>query len=76
MAGNTVIPYNSRIKVARGVRYPWDEWFMKGRFTLVRGKHFGGKVHGMAQTARTAAAVRNIRISVSIGEDRLTITVK
>ena len=61
-----------------GIRYPWREWFAKAvkeDFTVRKGVHFTGMVHGMAQTARQAAKRLGIRITVSIGEDFVSFRV-
>jgi hypothetical protein len=58
-----------------GVRYPWREWFNAGSVTIKQGKDFEAEPHGMAQTARQAAARLGYTISVAIHGSSLTITV-
>ena len=38
------------------VRYPWQKWFDKGRFTLRKGKHYHCQTHSMATLIRLTAA--------------------
>lgn len=72
-------PSKTKPAQPHGVRYPWDSWFNKGKFTLVRGKDFVGLPHGILRTAKQAATARKIHITGSIesvdGVDRVTITV-
>lgn len=56
-------------------RHPWDRWFSKKSFTLVKGKDFACQPHGMAQAVRNAAAMDKFRKSVSIHIEGETITV-
>ena len=58
------------------IRYPWDKWFSRKKFRLVRPTHFSCKVHCMAQLIRTKAASRGLRVSIRIGEDSVTVEVK
>lgn len=57
------------------VRHPWDKWFQKSRFNLVRGKHFGGMPHAMAVQVRNAASLRGYDASVYIDGNTLAITI-
>lgn len=59
----------------RETRYPWREWFATKAFVLVRGKHFHGQPHGVAETARQAARRLGVSVSINIDDDRLTIRV-
>jgi hypothetical protein len=47
------------------VRHPWEKWFSKKSFRLIRGKHFNGMVHSMAQQVRNAASARGLRVSIA-----------
>ncbi len=66
-----------------GVRYAWREWFQQAKTTpveLIQGLHFEGLPHGMAQTARQAAArygmqASGYRLKISIGPRDVTIQV-
>lgn len=62
-------------KRPRGLRYPWDDWLSKGRFTLVRGVHYNCATHGMHQTAINAARKRGLKISVRMTDGTITIAV-
>ena len=46
--------------------YPWDRWFKKKRFTLVRGVHYECMTHSMAQQVRDAACQRGVGVHVKI----------
>lgn len=61
-------------KKKKPVRYDWDRWFRKKKFTLVYGKQYRCLAHGMTTQIRTAAIARGLRVSVHVGQD-LTITV-
>lgn len=56
-------------------RYPWDIWFAKKDFTLVKGKDFHGQPHGMMMTTRHAAKRHGLEVSVNVDGDRLNIRV-
>lgn len=58
-----------------GRRYPWQDWFGRGEFTLLRGKDFHCKTHGMAAMVRNAASRHRIRIHMEQDELRLKIKV-
>ena len=49
-----------------GRRYPWETWFARKRFTLVRGRDYDCLTHGMAQTVRNAAASDKFRVKVRL----------
>ena len=51
------------------VRYPWDMWLKKKKFTLVKGKDYRGMPHSMAQQIRNAAHSRNLKVSISIWDN-------
>ena len=57
-----------------GVRYPWARWFGLGSVTLVRGRDYHIMTHGLAQTARQAAARLGFSLRVEIGEGILKLT--
>jgi hypothetical protein len=56
--------------------YPWDHWFKRRRFNLVRGNHYNCQPHSMAVLVRINAARRGIKVSVKISEGVLTVTKK
>lgn len=58
----------------RYARHPWDKWFKKRKFRLTRGVHFDGMPHAMSVQVRSAARDRDIRVSVTINGDTLTVT--
>lgn len=52
-----------------GHRYPWDDWFAKNEFILIRDRDFPGiALHGMAAMVRNAASARGISVTVTIAE--------
>ena len=59
---------------ANDVRHPWNRWFRRRRFQLVRGEDYRCQPHAMSVQVRNAAAKRNLRVSVQIEEGVLTIT--
>lgn len=67
---------NLRIARPHGCRYPWREWFSRGRVDLLRGVHYHGQPHGFAATARQAAERLGLRVGVLIRGDRVTLWVK
>lgn len=60
----------------RGARYPWEQWFDRGSFTVVRGVDFFCTVGGMVVNTRVAAGRLGLRVRISVGEDRLEVAVK
>ena len=57
--------------------YPWDDWFAKSEFTLVRGKHFDCMTHSMIAQIRTAARQRKKQVAVQVYyEDKILVTVR
>ena len=38
-----------------GQRYPWEDWFSKGSFSLTKGRDYECQTHGMAGMIRNAA---------------------
>lgn len=77
-APNRISPLPRAVNVSnwRGARYPWEQWFGRGSFTVVRGEDFHCTVGGMVVNTRVAARRLGLRVRVSVGDDRLTITVK
>lgn len=57
------------------VRYPWDQWFKRRKFRLVRHRQFNCQCHSMGVQVRNAAAKRGIRISINIDEDTDSLSV-
>lgn len=43
-------------------KYPWEEWFALGTFTLVGGVHYHCSQSTMAQTVRNNASSRGLRV--------------
>ena len=59
-----------------GARYPWTEWFGHDvPIKIVQGADFEGQPHGMAQTARQAAARMGLKIKVRITHNSVTLEV-
>lgn len=58
------------------VRYPWDDWFRRPAFTLVRGRDFWCLLHGMVGMVRNVARVKGLRVSVRVvAADRIKVEV-
>lgn len=59
-------------------RYPWQVWFRKSVFTIVRGVDFDNRCYVMAQMIRNVARDPryNLSVSISISDDDKTLTVK
>ena len=54
-------------KIGPGLpKYPWDRWFRRKRFTLVKNKDYDCMTHSMAIQVRQAAWKREIQVSVRI----------
>lgn len=62
-------------KKKKPTRYPWDKWFGRSKFRLVRGKHFQCATHGMAGQIRNAAVLYGVKVSIKVKEDTLVVTV-
>lgn len=58
-----------------GVRYPWSKWFLRGRFTLRRGRDYECASHGMAQQVRNTAYKRGVTVSLEVGDDHVKVQV-
>lgn len=56
--------------------YPWEQWFAKGRFKLVHGKHFHCTLSGMTINVRQAAKRLGLRVRIEQGWSELTVIVK
>ena len=52
--------------MAKQKRHPWDRWFKKDQFTLVRGRDFACMAHSMSVQVRSAAAARGLYVRVLI----------
>lgn len=48
----------------RPYRYPWDEWFEQGEFTVHRGTDFGCAAGVMSQTIRVQAWKRGVGVTI------------
>lgn len=57
-----------------GRRYPWNRWFMRGRFCLRRGIDYEHHTHTMAQMIRNVASKRGLRVSIRIAPDGQSLT--
>lgn len=57
------------------IRYPWDRWFGKSKFRIVRGKHFYCATYCMAGQVRNAAVLYDVKVSIKVKEDTLVVTV-
>ncbi len=55
-------------------RHPFDKWFKRKNFKLVRGKHFNCMIHCMNVQLRNAAARRNIRLSINVDGNTLHVS--
>jgi len=55
------------------IRYPWDKWFHKKSFKLVRGEDYFCQPHSMAVQVRGAASKRGLSVHVSINEKVITV---
>jgi hypothetical protein len=58
-----------------GRRYPWDRWFARGRFTIMQGHDFNGRLDTMAVQVRAAALARGLRVQVIIDEADASLAV-
>lgn len=56
-------------------RHPWDKWFGYRQFTLRKGRQYTCQSYSMAQQVRNAAAERDVKVSIRILNDRITVTV-
>lgn len=57
-------------------KHPWDVWFdraLYGEVTLRRGKDYSGLSHGMAQQARGAAFERDLRLTIQVQSEFITL---
>lgn len=59
----------------KATRYPWDEWFARKSVTLVKGRDYVVQSHGFGMNARMAAKSRGLRVSITVKEKYITITV-
>ncbi len=57
-------------------RYPWDRWFVKDRFKLVKGKDYRCTTISMAQQVRNAAVQYGLKVAIDEVEDGLLVTVE
>lgn len=56
-------------------RYPWEEWFAQGKFTVYRDVDFNGMLYTMAQQVRNAANRLGCRVNIKLDESEGSITV-
>lgn len=60
---------------ATTIRHPWKQWLSRKRkFCLVKGKDYSCQTHSMAQQFRNLASKMNLRVSIQIRGDQLTIS--
>ena len=61
-----------------GRRYPWKEWFSKGKFKLVRGRDYNGRTDTFIQRIYSKAGPSgyNIGIGITVSDDNNSITVR
>ena len=62
--------------MAKQKRHPWDKWFGYRQFALKKGRQYTCQSHTMAQQVRNAAAERDMKVSIRILGDRITVIVK
>ena len=55
--------------------YPWDSWFGRGKFKVIRGKHFDCQVHSMAAQIRNYASKNNFHVSLGVNENTIDVEV-
>lgn len=67
--GSTVEKVKTELKL-----HPFDNWFKKSRFKLVKGKHYNCMPHSMSQQIRNAAAKRGLTVSVHIQGEILIVS--
>lgn len=58
-----------------GARYPWSEWFEMGTFRLERGTHYDCNTFSMGYSARRAAKLMGLKISIQTMEQAIIIRV-
>ena len=64
------------MKKSNGVtQHPWDRWFRKRRFRLLRGRDYTCMTHCMSVQVRAAAIKRGLRASVMVN-DMLSLSVE
>lgn len=57
-------------------KYPWDDWFNKGKFTLKNPRDYTCQTHSMAQQVRNAANLfEDVKVSIRIEGTTLEVTV-
>lgn len=64
----------SRKQIKHHPGYPWDKWFSRKTFTVVRGVDYDCAVHGMASQIRTRASLRGLRVSLEIIDGTIKVT--
>ncbi len=57
------------------VSYPWDEWFARKEFTLVRGEDFHSTMVGMRQMIRRQAVWRNVGVKTTVWGETIHVLV-
>ncbi len=62
-------------KPRRWNRHPWDAWFSRLVFVLVRGRDYDCRTDSMASLVKAEARARGLRVSVTIADDFRSLTV-
>lgn len=58
-----------------GHRYPWDQWFARGKFRLTPGKDFLGRVDTFIGQIRNRASSRGLGVKISAPDDLSSLEV-
>lgn len=61
---------------SKAVRYPWDRWLKRKKFTLYQGIDYNCMTHCMSILLRNAAHRRGIQVQVFTVGDSLQVTQK
>lgn len=56
-----------------GRRYPWSDWFGRGKFSLTRGHEFDCEPAAMAQVVYRAAKRHGVEVTVHLRGNRLDV---
>lgn len=59
----------------RIVRYPWEEWFKKGTFTLKRFRDYDCQPFSMTMMVRMNAKKEGIKVRTVTHDDTITVEV-
>lgn len=50
-------------------KYPWNKWFKRTKFKLVKGTHYQILSHSMAQQVRNAAYRQGLTVKTEISQE-------